>query len=350
MWQAWCNLTSTFVSRGRRGTYGTAWRAWSPLVAGDAAALCVAGVTLGDIHLRFALQASHKETSTFVLRGRRGTYGTAWRAWSPLVAGDAAAPHCHPPSLSHHLSHTALSLTIFHTRLCHTPSLTHPLSHTIFVTHTHHLSHHLSHTIFHTTLSHTIFHTPLLSHTTLSHTILHTPLCHTPSFTTPSFTHNFVAHHFSPHHLSPYFAAHHCPPHHLSHTTLPRTIFHTQLCHPPSLIHHLSHTQLCHTHLCHTRHLSLSHTIFHIQLCHTQLCFTSRSSTTSFLFPYWQKLSCGVIRSFNLFVFHPCCIVAGQPSGAAPLRKQGPTCGPFAQNTAMWVLLSMTGMQKESFQ
>ena len=64
----------------------------------------------------------------------------------------------------------------------------------------------------------------------------------------------------------------------------------------------------------HTHHLSLSHTIFYIQLCHTQLCFTSRSSTTFFVVPsfpgpattllcayYWKKLSCGVIRSFNIY-------------------------------------------------
>ena len=38
------------------------WRAWSPLVARGAAALCVAGVALN--------------TSTFVLRGRRGAYDT----------------------------------------------------------------------------------------------------------------------------------------------------------------------------------------------------------------------------------------------------------------------------------
>ena len=119
------------------------------------------------------------------------------------------------------------------------------------------------------------------SHTTLPHIIFHTQLCHTLSFTnnfqthTQSFTHNLVTH------------AH--------------TIF---LCHAPSFTHNLvNHT--------HTHHLSLSHTIFHIQLCHTQLCFTSRSSTTSFLFPsfpvpattflahYWEKLTCGVIRSFN---------------------------------------------------
>ena len=72
------SFTSPRPLRGRRGTYGTGlalvarlgWD-WSPV-----AALCVAGVALGDIHLRFAWQAWHLETSTFVLRGRRGTYGT----------------------------------------------------------------------------------------------------------------------------------------------------------------------------------------------------------------------------------------------------------------------------------
>ena len=70
-WQAWHLVTSTFVSRGRRGTErtstvvlrgrrgtdGTGWRAWSGFVACDAAALFVAGVALGDIHLRFTWQA-----------------------------------------------------------------------------------------------------------------------------------------------------------------------------------------------------------------------------------------------------------------------------------------------------
>ena len=62
-WQAW-------LLRGRRGAHGTGWRAWSGFVACDAAALCVAGVALGDIHLRFTWQAWHKLTSTVVLRGR----------------------------------------------------------------------------------------------------------------------------------------------------------------------------------------------------------------------------------------------------------------------------------------
>ena len=78
-WQAWHNLTSTVVLRGRRGTYEPLGPS---LVARDAAALCLAGVALGDIHLRFRWQAWHNLTSTVVLRGRRGTYGIGWRAWA----------------------------------------------------------------------------------------------------------------------------------------------------------------------------------------------------------------------------------------------------------------------------
>ena len=67
--------------------------------------LCqLAGVALGDIHLRFTWQAWHLETSTLVLRGRRGTYGTGLA----LVALVAA---------------TTLSHTIFHTELSPTPFL-----------------------------------------------------------------------------------------------------------------------------------------------------------------------------------------------------------------------------------
>ena len=61
------------------------WRSGFLADAVDAAALCMAGVALGHIHIRFALgdihlrftwQAWHLVTSTFVSRGRRGTYGT----------------------------------------------------------------------------------------------------------------------------------------------------------------------------------------------------------------------------------------------------------------------------------
>ena len=51
-WQAWHLVTSTFVSRGRRGTIS------------HPQAFCVAGVA-----------------PTIVLCGRRGTHGTGWRAW-----------------------------------------------------------------------------------------------------------------------------------------------------------------------------------------------------------------------------------------------------------------------------
>ena len=51
------------------------WRAWVPFGAVVAAAVCLAGVALGDIGLHFVWQAWHLATSTCILRGRRGTYG-----------------------------------------------------------------------------------------------------------------------------------------------------------------------------------------------------------------------------------------------------------------------------------
>ena len=68
-WQAWHKLTSTIVSRGRRGTNS------------HPPSFCVAGVAQTHIHLRFTWQAWHNLTSTSVLRGRRGTHGSGWRAW-----------------------------------------------------------------------------------------------------------------------------------------------------------------------------------------------------------------------------------------------------------------------------
>ena len=73
-WQAWHLATSTFTLRGRRGAWrhgpalcvaGVAlmalgwlwWRAWFPVDAVGAAAVCVAGMALGDIDLHFARQA-----------------------------------------------------------------------------------------------------------------------------------------------------------------------------------------------------------------------------------------------------------------------------------------------------
>ena len=315
-WQAWHNLTSTIVSRGRRGTYDTGWRAWTGLVARDArdaAALCVAGVALGDFHLRFTWQAWHLVTSTFVSRGRPGTSGAVrldwigcrwrrgtlrgkrgtWRHWLSfhvvgVALGDihlcfAWQAWCLVTSCDIHLR--------FAWQAWHLETCTFVLSHTIFYTPslTHHLSHHfVTHHLSHTVTDH------------LSHTIFHTPLCLTPSFTAPSFTQHFVTHHLShtifrqtifhtPSFTTPYFPVTPTLSHTIFHTpTLSHTIFHTPLCHTPPFIHHLSHITLSHTifhtpsfthhfvtyHLWHTAlsHTTLSHTIFHTPsstpLCH----------------------------------------------------------------------------------
>ena len=96
-WQAWHNLTSTVVLRGRRGTNS------------HPPSFCVAGVALmalgGALGLawspgtprHFAWQAWHKLTSTVVLRGRRGICvsgvvlmalgGALGLAWSPVTPG-----------------------------------------------------------------------------------------------------------------------------------------------------------------------------------------------------------------------------------------------------------------------
>ena len=102
-WQAWHDLTSTVVLRGRRGTYGTGWRPWAGICRLGAAPLCVAGVAQPDIHLDITWQAWHNLTSTVVLCGRRGTYGTGWRPWAgicrlgaaPLCVAGVAQPDIH---------------------------------------------------------------------------------------------------------------------------------------------------------------------------------------------------------------------------------------------------------------
>ena len=92
-WQAW-HLVTGFRVAGVAQTHiyrRFAWQAWHLWLGGalgpglggrDAAAFSVAGIALGDMHFRFAWQAWHKLTSTVVLRGRRGTYGTGWRPWA----------------------------------------------------------------------------------------------------------------------------------------------------------------------------------------------------------------------------------------------------------------------------
>ena len=73
-WQAWHLVTSTFALRGRRGT-------WRHLPTQHSPSFCAAGVALGGIYFGFAWQAWH-------LCHWAGLW---WRAWAGLVAGDAAA-------------------------------------------------------------------------------------------------------------------------------------------------------------------------------------------------------------------------------------------------------------------
>ena len=349
-WQAWHKLTSTVVlagalglglgardaaavSRGRRGTNS------------HLPSFCVAGVALVDIHLRFAWQAWHLATSTFVL------------SHTIFVTHDFVTHHLShiifdTPSWTHHLSHHFVthhlwhtvtdhfSHTIFHTPLCLTPSLTHHLSqhhlsHTNFVTH--HLSHNfVTHQLCHTpSFTHQLCHTPSFTHH-LSHTIFHTPS--QAIFHTPSFTQHFASHHLSPHHLSHKFVTHqlcYLPSftHHLSHTVtghLSHTIFHTTLCLTPSFTTP-SFTQICHaptlsltifhtpsfthrhrpsfTH--HPSHTTLSHTIFHTQLCHTQLShtpsfthnFVTHTHTPDTIFYVTHQLSHTTLSHTILFYF-----------------------------------------------
>ena len=125
-WQAWRLATSTFVLRGRRGTYVTELGLVTRLGAVGRRVVprpfCVAGVALRDILRRFTWQAWHLATSTFVLRGRRGTYVTglglvtrlgvvgrrvvrgpfAWQAWhlvtSSVVSRGRRGTWRHQPS------------------------------------------------------------------------------------------------------------------------------------------------------------------------------------------------------------------------------------------------------------
>ena len=158
----WSPLARGWLSCGRRSTQSLLeelLRAWSPLACGwlrcwegqyteppggAAARVVAAGPRLG-------------------CRVAHAVHRASWRK-----CGLPLTPSLTHHFVTHHLSHTTLSHTIFDTPLCHTPSFTH-----------HFVTHHLSHTT--------------LSHTTLSHTVFHTQLCHTPSFTHIIFhTHNFV--------------------------------------------------------------------------------------------------------------------------------------------------------------
>ena len=103
-WQAWHKLTSTIVLRGRRGT-----NSHLPSFGVVGVALMALGGVLGLIWSpvtprHFAWQARHNVTSTFVSRGRRGTnshlpsfgvVGVALMAVSQVLALRNLSPH-HP--------------------------------------------------------------------------------------------------------------------------------------------------------------------------------------------------------------------------------------------------------------
>ena len=240
------------------------------------------------MHLRFAWQAWHLATSTFVL------------SRTIFVTHNFVTHHLsHTNFVTHHLSHT-----IFHTPLCLTPSFTTP-------SFTHHfVTHHLS--------------PPHLSHTSLSHTIFHTPHWHTPSFThrhRPYFTHRH----------RPYFT-HHIVTNHLSHT-----IFHTPLCLTPSFTHHIG------TH--HFSHITLSHALFHTQLSHTP-SFTHNFVTHTIFLCHTPSFTYNfVTHNFVLLLDPPPPPLSFLPS-PAPLQHYvliiGRSClvglsGPLIRNRRAWM-------------
>ena len=162
-WQAWHKLTSTVVLRGRRGTHGTGWRAWTGLGARDAAAVCVAGVAQSHIHLRLAWQAWHKLTSTFVSRGRRGTQGTQWRAWTwfgrPWRPWRRGILRGRRGTISHPPSFCVAGVAQSHAQLCHAHTHTH--THTYIRTYVRTYIHTYMHTIFSHTFTYSLSPPPL---------------------------------------------------------------------------------------------------------------------------------------------------------------------------------------------
>eukprot|EP00435_Cladocopium_sp_Y103_P045879 s130_g13.t1 len=102
-------MTSTTLSCGKRGTYGTglalvavlvaagclwrrasfAWQAWHLVTSAFVVCVCVAGVALGDIHVPFVWQVWHLRH----LAGSGGGLGVALTALTGLALVAALAPH-----------------------------------------------------------------------------------------------------------------------------------------------------------------------------------------------------------------------------------------------------------------
>jgi len=97
---------------------GKGWQGWSGRGTWwHQPSFCVASVALGDINLRFAGQAWHLATSTFVLRGRRGMW---WHRREHT--------NFHTDLFHTHLSHTTLKTHLLYTQSFHTQPCTHPVS------------------------------------------------------------------------------------------------------------------------------------------------------------------------------------------------------------------------------
>ena len=192
-WQAWHNVTSSFVLRGRRGTIshppsfrvagvalmalcGVLGLAWSPVTPGTprhfawqawhnlTSTFHVAGVAQSHIHHRFASQAWH--SWHWVAR-------LDWH-WSPVTPG---TPRHFAWQAWHNLTTSQKNVcTVAHSRHFHTHHLSHPT-----LSHIHTCMHACIQTYIHTystyvrTYMHTIF-----SHT-FTHSLSPPPLSFLPS-------------------------------------------------------------------------------------------------------------------------------------------------------------------------
>ena len=286
------------------------WRAWSPLVARRAAALCaagvalgdiyrdfcVAGVALGDIHLRFAWQAWHLYGTGLALVARLVPFflawHLAWQAWhlaTPTVfLRGRRGTSRHPPSfcVAHLLNTqpwTHISFKHTYIRLSHTNlnTYTHPHTTLSYTTHTHTQLF----ILFHTNLNTQFFHAQLcMSHSHLFHELEHTNF-HTHTHTHNAFTHRHTTS------LNTQTSTHNASTPNLSHTILSHANCHTQLFYTQPFTQKLFYTQLFHTlpfthnsftYNIVTHNLSLSHTaLSHTTLSHTALSPTVLSHNLS---------------------------------------------------------------------
>ena len=175
---AWHLVTSTFILRGRCGTYGTGL-ALAARLGALVTAVCVAGVALADIDLHFAWQAWHLVTSTYidlhfawqawhlatwtcVLRGRRGTYGTTLS---------------HKPFTHNFVTHNSFTHNfVTHNSFTHN-SFTHNFVTFISFTHTIFTHNFVTYNSFtHTTLLHTQTYTHthnIVTHSSFTQPVLH---------------------------------------------------------------------------------------------------------------------------------------------------------------------------------